>query len=149
MYAEIFTKLTHLSINTHLPISTKSAHHYSPAHHKDRLYRTFHHPKHQRIHCWWTVDVEMSPSFLSTLSQPVIIIINISGTLAKRTVITTFETTSSTTAEGLSNAPCLINISKLILCYMSYFQFFDTVGWAAGIRPVKKLSGGVLAWLSV
>jgi len=29
-------------------------------------------------------------------------------------------------------------------------QCFDAVGWAAeGIRPVKKLSGGVLAWLSV
>jgi len=30
-------------------------------------------------------------------------------------------------------------------------QCFDAVGWAAekGIRPVKKLSGEVLAWLSV
>jgi len=30
------------------------------------------------------------------------------------------------------------------------FQCFDAVGWAAGRAPAcKKLSGGVLAWLSV
>ena len=31
-------------------------------------------------------------------------------------------------------------------------QYFDAAGWASGrkgIRPVKKLSGEVLAWLSV
>jgi len=34
-----------------------------------------------------------------------------------------------------------------------FLQCFDAVGWAAagrkGIRPVKKLSGGVLVWLFV
>jgi len=25
----------------------------------------------------------------------------------------------------------------------------DAVGWVAGIQPVKKLSGGMLAWLCV
>jgi len=35
--------------------------------------------------------------------------------------------------------------SSMLIC----LQCFDAVGWAAGFMPVKKLSGGVLAWLSV
>jgi len=30
-----------------------------------------------------------------------------------------------------------------------YFHCFDTVGWHEGHLACKKLSGGVLAWLSV
>jgi len=45
------------------------------------------------------------------------------------------------------------NIIRLTICLQCYcLQCFDAVGWAAarkGIRPVKKLSGEVLAWLFV
>jgi len=39
----------------------------------------------------------------------------------------------------------------LLLIYYYSLQCFDTVGWAAGRGSVacKKLSGGVLAWLSI
>jgi len=38
----------------------------------------------------------------------------------------------------------------LHVSYISCLQCFDAVGWAAGRAwPVKKLNGGVLAWLSV
>jgi len=44
-----------------------------------------------------------------------------------------------------------VNISRLSVMHRVKLQCFDAVGWAEGkgIRPVKKLSGGVLAWLSV
>ena len=41
--------------------------------------------------------------------------------------------------------------SVLDICTGNFLclQCFDAVGWEAGIQPVKKLSGEVLAWLSV
>jgi len=38
--------------------------------------------------------------------------------------------------------------SKFKIIVLLDLQCFDAVGWAAG-RACKKLSGGVLAWLSV
>jgi len=44
----------------------------------------------------------------------------------------------------------LINIKANLLMALKCLQCFDAVGWGGrkGIRPVKKLSGEVLAWLS-
>jgi len=49
-----------------------------------------------------------------------------------------------------SEIKCTISIF-LCVCVCLCLQCFDAVGWVAwkGIRPVKKLSGEVLAWLSV
>jgi len=43
-----------------------------------------------------------------------------------------------------------VRISAYLLCQCFCLQCFDAVSWAAGRHPAcKKLSGGVLAWLSV
>jgi len=49
-------------------------------------------------------------------------------------------------SSSTSCAVCMYVISVYMIC----LQCFDAVGWAAGrTSGCKKLSGGVLAWLSV
>jgi len=43
----------------------------------------------------------------------------------------------------------LLGNSPLFVTFLLMYAFILLVGWQEGIRPVKKLSGGMLAWLSV
>jgi len=86
-------------------------------------------------HLWWLGIRCRQPTDIDKITDIDQEITSVSHTLFKQ---------SSPPEAGIACHPDFLPISIQQHC----LQCFDTVGWVAG-RASKKLSGGVLAWLSV